>query len=87
MLTLAARIGVKPIRSNALLLAQKKNGRAVINEDSLKHFEDKKPSVKQEGSPRKSQHPQAPRARKRLQRGMQRTRTVVMRPRSWTNSR
>jgi DNA repair protein RAD5 len=30
---------VKPLRSNALLLAQKKNGRAVINETSLKHFD------------------------------------------------
>lgn len=49
----AARIGVKPVRSNALLLAQKKNGRAVINDDSLKHFEDKKPVVKREGSPTK----------------------------------
>ncbi|WWD17390.1 hypothetical protein CI109_101831 [Kwoniella shandongensis] len=35
---LFSRIGVKPLRSNALLLAQKKNGAAVINETSLKHF-------------------------------------------------
>jgi DNA repair protein RAD5 len=35
----SGRIGVKPLRSNALLLAQKKNGRAVINETSLKHFD------------------------------------------------
>ena len=33
------RIGVKPILSNALLMAQKKNGQAAeINEASLKHF-------------------------------------------------
>lgn len=33
------RIGVKPLMSNALLLAQKKNGQAAeINEMSLKHF-------------------------------------------------
>ena len=35
------RIGVKPIQSNALLMAQKKNGQAAqINEASLKHFPD-----------------------------------------------
>jgi DNA repair protein RAD5 len=33
------RIGVKPIQSNALLMAQKKNGQAAeINHDSLQHF-------------------------------------------------
>ncbi|WVR07134.1 hypothetical protein IAU60_004175 [Kwoniella sp. DSM 27419] len=37
---LFSRIGVKPLRSNALLLAQKKNGAAVIDETSLKHFGD-----------------------------------------------
>jgi DNA repair protein RAD5 len=36
------RIGIKPLRSNALLLAQKKNGRAEINEKSLGHFSDQK---------------------------------------------
>ncbi|ORX36723.1 SNF2 family N-terminal domain-domain-containing protein [Kockovaella imperatae] len=35
---LFGRIGVKAIQSNALLMAQKKNGSAVINEASLKHF-------------------------------------------------
>jgi DNA repair protein RAD5 len=33
------RIGVKPLQSNALLMAQKKNGEAEINEASLQHFE------------------------------------------------
>lgn len=38
-LLIAGRIGVKPIQSNALLLAQKKNGQAAeINNDSLGHF-------------------------------------------------
>lgn len=37
------RIGIKPLRSNALLLAQKKNGRAEITEKSLQHFSDRKP--------------------------------------------
>ncbi|CAD6588890.1 MAG: DNA helicase rad5 [Tremellales sp. Tagirdzhanova-0007] len=36
---LFGRIGVKPLRSNALLMAQKKNGAAVIDETSLKHFD------------------------------------------------
>lgn len=36
---LAGRIGVTALRSNALLLAQKKNGAAVIDEKSLQHFE------------------------------------------------
>lgn len=40
-LTFTGRIGVKPIRSNALLLAQKKNGKAEINEKSLQHFSDR----------------------------------------------
>lgn len=35
----AGRIGVKPLQSNALLAAQKKNGSATINETSLQHFE------------------------------------------------
>ncbi|ORY34105.1 SNF2 family N-terminal domain-domain-containing protein [Naematelia encephala] len=35
---LFGRIGVKPLQSNALLLAQKQNGSAVINEKSLQHF-------------------------------------------------
>lgn len=35
------RIGVKPLQSNALLMAQKKNGAAEINEKSLKHFPEK----------------------------------------------
>lgn len=39
-LTVAGRIGVKPLQSNALLAAQKKNGSATINEKSLKHFGD-----------------------------------------------
>ncbi|EIW70729.1 hypothetical protein TREMEDRAFT_43337 [Tremella mesenterica DSM 1558] len=39
---LFGRIGVKPLQSNALLLAQKKNGSAVINEDSLRHFDKNK---------------------------------------------
>ena len=34
----AGRIGLKALQSNALLMAQKKNGSAVINETSLKHF-------------------------------------------------
>lgn len=38
---MSGRIGVKPLRSNALLLAQKKNGKADINEKSLQHFSDK----------------------------------------------
>lgn len=40
-LILLGRIGVKPIRSNALLLAQKKHGKAEINEKSLEHFSDR----------------------------------------------
>jgi DNA repair protein RAD5 len=40
-LTGTGRIGVKPIRSNALLLAQKKHGKAEINEQSLQHFSDR----------------------------------------------
>jgi len=32
------RIGVKPLLSNALLMAQKKNGAAEINDSTLKHF-------------------------------------------------
>lgn len=36
---ITGRIGVKPLVSNALLMAQKKNGQAAeINEASLKHF-------------------------------------------------
>lgn len=34
-------------------MAQKKNGRAVINEDSLKHFENGKPVIKRDASPSK----------------------------------
>nr|XP_019046210.1 DNA repair protein RAD5 [Kwoniella bestiolae CBS 10118]OCF25140.1 DNA repair protein RAD5 [Kwoniella bestiolae CBS 10118] len=49
---LFSRIGVKPIRSNALLLAQKKNGAAVINETSLQHFSDS-PKPKRSPSPSK----------------------------------
>ena len=37
--SLSGRIGVKPIQSNALLMAQKKNGQAAeINDASLRHF-------------------------------------------------
>ncbi|WVQ99319.1 hypothetical protein IAU59_006451 [Kwoniella sp. CBS 9459] len=55
---LFSRIGVKPLRSNALLLAQKKNGAAEINETSLKHFSDdarptSKTGVKRSPSPSK----------------------------------
>ncbi|WWC70296.1 uncharacterized protein I206_104246 [Kwoniella pini CBS 10737] len=49
---LFSRIGVKPIHSNALLLAQKKNGAAEINETSLKHFTDS-PKPKRSPSPSK----------------------------------
>ncbi|OCF60506.1 DNA repair protein RAD5 [Kwoniella mangroviensis CBS 10435] len=49
---LFSRIGVKPLRSNALLLAQKKNGAAVINETSLQHFSDS-PKPKRSPSPSK----------------------------------
>lgn len=40
------------MRSNALLLAQKKNGAAVINETSLQHFSDS-PKPKRSPSPSK----------------------------------
>ncbi|OCF36767.1 DNA repair protein RAD5 [Kwoniella heveanensis BCC8398] len=55
---LFSRIGVKPLRSNALLLAQKKNGAAEINDNSLKHFSDdarptSKTGVKRSPSPSK----------------------------------
>ncbi|WRT66270.1 uncharacterized protein IL334_003223 [Kwoniella shivajii] len=49
---LFSRIGVKPLRSNALLLAQKKNGAAEINETSLEHFSDF-PKPKRSPSPSK----------------------------------
>lgn len=44
MLTSLGRIGVKPLQSNALLMAQKKNGAAVIDETSLKHFDTSTPA-------------------------------------------
>jgi DNA repair protein RAD5 len=47
------RIGVKPIQTNALLLAQKKNGAAEINETSLKHFETKSQAPTRDPSPSK----------------------------------
>lgn len=51
-LTVTGRIGVKPLQSNSLLLAQKQRGSAAatISEASLKHFDEKK-------SPRKSPSP------------------------------
>lgn len=52
-LTFVGRIGVKPIRSNALLLAQKKNGKAEINEKSLQHFSDKPKLASRGSSPSK----------------------------------
>ena len=49
------RIGVKPLQSNALLMAQKKNGAAVINETSLKHFDasDRPAPIRRSASPSK----------------------------------
>jgi hypothetical protein len=47
------RIGVKPLQTNALLLAQKKNGAAVINEKSLKHFSPTPQIPKRDPSPSK----------------------------------
>ncbi|WWC89419.1 uncharacterized protein L201_004343 [Kwoniella dendrophila CBS 6074] len=55
---LFSRIGVKPLRSNALLLAQKKNGAAVINETSLQHFADS-PKPKRSPSPSKGSNASA----------------------------
>ncbi|KAK4685546.1 DNA repair protein RAD5, partial [Tremellales sp. Uapishka_1] len=51
---LFGRIGVKPLQSNALLMAQKKNGSAVINEKSLKHFDASARLPKRSQSPAKS---------------------------------
>jgi len=44
LLTSLGRIDVKPLQSNALLMAQKKNGAAVIDETSLKHFDTSTPA-------------------------------------------
>lgn len=50
----SGRIGVQPLQSNALLMAQKKNGAAVINETSLQHFNSTpKPPRKRSVSPSK----------------------------------
>ena len=53
---LFGRIGLKAIQSNALLMAQKKNGSAVINEASLKHFSSR-PSSGANTPLRRSQSP------------------------------
>jgi DNA repair protein RAD5 len=42
---IVARIGIKPLRSNAIATAQKKNGKIVIDEKSLKLFKDAKQAV------------------------------------------